>query len=105
MCRKKLVSAVRAATLSVVGMPCRNIDPHTCSTKARSGFACPGVALIGAASSFPRYAPRIYQTPAEYIRLRPTADDHQMPSVLPLLFFCAENQDFRRGQSSRAAAE
>src|SRR5438309_10161645 len=28
MCRKKLVSAVRAATLSVVGRPWRKIDPQ-----------------------------------------------------------------------------
>src|SRR5207244_2097612 len=59
MCRKKLVSAERAATLSVVGSPWRKMDPQTCSTNARTGLACPGVALIDPVSSCPVF----YLTP------------------------------------------
>src|SRR5579864_1775542 len=45
MCRKKLVSAVRAATLSVVGRPWRKMEPHTWDANARSGFPSVGRAL------------------------------------------------------------
>src|ERR1700730_18605232 len=45
MCRKKLVSAVRAATLSVVGIPWRKIDPQIWAMNARSGLPSVGRAL------------------------------------------------------------
>src|SRR5487761_1082369 len=51
MCRKKLVRAVRAATLSVLGMPWRKIDPQTWPRKALIGLPSVGRALTAASSS------------------------------------------------------
>src|SRR5580704_16252627 len=76
MCRKKLVSAVRAATLSLVGRPWRNTDPQSCATNARTGFAESGVALT---DRVPSYAQPASSSDPEGLAVALLGVDQQAP--------------------------